>query len=284
VNELSGKDIQNTELMLNGEITDAYEVNGQEQEIGPVRFSGNKLHFDLTHYTIRSFAVKIASPSFKNETIQKAVNLPFNQDVMSFDDNRADGNLGRGSSIPAEMVPREIISEGIRFRLGSTKDGENNAVRCKGQEIELPGDDFDHLYILATAILDTGGDFTIDQQVYPLKIQQWNGFVGQFYNRKFAQDGITVTGIDSPFVKQDNIAWFATHSHQAYPSKNLAYEYCYLYKYEIELPAGAKKIILPDNGRILVLAITVAKGEGKEVKALQSLYDDFEDAGDVSLR
>ncbi len=284
VNELSGKDIQNTELMLNGEITDAYEVNGQEQEIGPVRFSGNKLHFDLTHYTIRSFAVKIASPSFKNKTIQKAVNLPFNQDVMSFDDNRADGNLGRGSSIPAEMVPREIISEGIRFRIGSTKDGENNAVRCKGQEIELPGDDFDHLYILATGILDTGGDFTIDQQVYPLKIQQWNGFVGQFYNRKFAQDGITVTGIDSPFVKQDNIAWFASHSHQAYPSKNLAYEYCYLYKYEIELPAGAKKIILPDNGRILVLAITVAKGEGKEVKALQSLYDDFEDAGDVSLR
>ncbi|MCD6354511.1 MAG: hypothetical protein J7L95_03090, partial [Prolixibacteraceae bacterium] len=74
------------------------------------------------------------------------------------------------------------------------------------------------------------------------------------------------------------------HSHKAYPSKNLAYEYCYLYKYEIDIPKGAKKIILPDNRRIDVFAITVAKGIEKKINTLQPLYDNFQNAPAASLR
>ena len=284
VNELSGKDLSNVAVNFDGKIADAYEVNGQEQKIGPADFSGNKLNFDLSHYTIRSFAVKLASPNIENEMVQEAVDLPYNQDVMSFDDNRHDGDLSRRRSLPAEMVPDVIESEGIRFKMGSKKDEENNAVSCTGQEIQLPEGDYDRLYILATAGFDTEGIFTVDNKVYPLSIQGWNGYVGQFYNREFAQNGVTVTGIESPFVKKDNIAWFASHTHRAYPSKNLAYEYCYLYKYEIDIPKGAKKIILPDNRRIDVLAITVAKGNEKKINTLQPLYDDFHNAPAVSVR
>jgi alpha-mannosidase len=139
----------------------------------------------------------------------------------------------------------------------------------------LPSGEYTTLYLLAAASEDTQGDFAVDQQVTPLKVQGWTGFIGQFYNREFAKNGYTVTGIEAPFSKQDNIAWFASHVHQAYPSKNVAYQYCYMYKYEIRLPKGAKSIKLPNNDHIKILAMTVAKGTGEEVIPLQPLYDDF---------
>jgi alpha-mannosidase len=277
VNELFGKDLNQATLTLPGKIVDAYEVNGQEQRIGDATFAGNTLSFALSHYTIRSFAVKLEAPILKEEKIeQTAVVLPYNRDVMSFDDNRNDGEFAQGTSIPAELVPDTITSEGIHFTMGSRVDEQKNALSCKGQEITLPGEDYTTLYLLASADEDTQGDFTVDQQVTSLKVQGWTGFIGQFYNREFAQDGYTVTGIEAPFSKQDNIAWVASHVHQAYPSENLAYQYCYLYKYEIRLPKGAKMIKLPDNDKIKILAMTLAKGAGEDVTPLQPLYDDFQ--------
>lgn len=284
VNELLGKDLKSAAVSFAGKITDAYEVNGQEQKIGAADFRDGKLHFDLSHYTIRSFAVKLASLSDSKETEQKPVSLPYNADVMSNDDNRDDGSFSARLSMPAEMVPDEIVSEGVRFRVGSKEDGANNAVSCKGQAINLPDGSFNRVCILAAATEDTQGDFKINDKVYPLAVQSWTGYIGQFYNRVFALDGHTVTDIKSPFVKQDNIAWFASHCHLAYASKNLPYQYSYLYKYEINLPAGAKQVTLPNNDKIKVIAITVAKGLAGEVKPLQPLYDEFKDSPNVSLR
>ena len=276
VNELSGKDLSNIKITLPAKITDAYEINGQEQRTGSVGFSGNNLEFDLSHYTIKSFAVKLAQPAVAAQSIeQTSVTLAYNQDVMSFDNNRDDGSFSGRSNLPAELVPDVITSEGINFQMGSREDGQNNAVTCQGQTITLPKGNFSTLYILAAADRDTQGDFVIGNQTCPLKIQQWEGFIGQWYARQFAKDEITVTGINSPFVKRDNIAWFASHIHQAYPSKNEAYHYCYLYKYAIPVPAGATQLTLPDNKNIKILAITAAKGTNENVTPLQPLYDDF---------
>ncbi len=284
VNELLGKDLQSAVISFAGKITDAYEVNGQEQKIGTADFRDGKLHFDLTHYTIRSFAVKLASLPGSKEIGQKPVSLQYDADVMSNDNNRDDGSFSGRLSIPAEMVPEEIVSEGVRFQIGSREDGANNAVSCKGQEISLPEGSYNRVYILAAATEDTQGDFKVSDKVYPLSVQSWTGYIGQFYNREFALDGFTVTGINSPYVKQDNIAWFASHCHQAYPSKNLAYQYSYLYKYGLNLPSGAKMITLPNNGKIKVIAISVANDTAGEIKSLQPLYDEFKDSLAVSLR
>lgn len=284
VNELSGQDLSGAEITFPGEIVDAYEVNGQEQKIGSASFTGAKLNFDLSHYTIRSFAVKLKSPAVNVKINQQNIELPYNADVISYDVNRDDGNFWRHNSLPAEMVPGEIVSEGIRFRLGSKKDEQNNAVTCKGQEIDLPEGNYTSLYILAAATEDTKGDFNIDGQSYSLGIQKWTGYVGQFYNRQFEVDGITVRNIENPYSKRDNIAWFASHYHQGYPSKNVSYHYSYLYKYELTIPKGAKKIILPDNDKIKIVAITVAERVCSKVYPLQALYDNFEDYPKAVLR
>jgi len=284
INELSGKDLTGIKMTLPAKILDAYEINGQEKRIGNAVFSGNNLSFDISHYTIKSFAVKLAPPAVAAQPIEQTpVALAYNQDVMSFDNNRNDGDFSRRSNMPAEMVPDVITSEGINFRMGSKEDGQNNAVVCQGQTIALPKGNFTTLYVLAAADRDTQADFKIGNQAYPLKIQQWEGFIGQWYARQFDQDEVTVTDIHSPFVKKANIAWFASHVHQAYPSKNEAYRYCYLYKYSLPVPAGATQLTLPESKNIKILAITAAKGAGDNVAPLQPLYDDFQNSKPVAL-
>ncbi len=284
VNELTGKDLQTQSISFPGKVVDAYEVNGQEQKIGSAEVKDGKLNFSLSHYTIRSFAVKLqasAKPAVKPE--QLFVELPYNEDAFSFDHNHADGTFDRRSSFPAEMVPAEIESESIRFKMGSTDDEQNNMVSCKNQAINIPKGDYNKLYILASATMDAKDNLLIDGASFPLNVQRGTGYIGQFYNRNLTPDQITVTSINSPFVKKDNIAWFASHRHLAYPTQNDAYQYCYIYKYEINIPQGAKTIKLPDNRRIKIFAITAARNSN-DIKPLIPLYDDFSDNRQAVLR
>lgn len=282
VNELTGIDTDGTVLSFPWDIADAFEVNGQERKVGGVDFKGNKLSFDLSHYTIRSFAVKL-KPGVKASVMQQqTVELPFNEDVMTFDTNRHDGNFAWRRSLPAELVPDVVESESVRFEMGSRQDLQNNAVACKGQVIELPGNGYKTLYLLAAAAQDTKGEFVVGNEKMVLDIQGWSGFVGQFYNRDFEKDGVTVSKLADAYFKKDNIAWFASHRHKSYPSENESYQYCYLYKYELKIPEGAKTIQLPDNSRIKIMAMTL--GESSFVAPLQPLMENFDYGQDIELR
>lgn len=288
VNELTGNDQKGLTVSFPGKIIDAYEVNGQEQRIGNADFSNGKLNLDITHYTIRSFAVKLESaPVTASIPNQVALDLPFNQDAFSFDNNRSDGNFNRGMSFPAELISKEVISEDIHFKIGNTADEEKNVIDCGGQIITLPAGNFNKLYILASGSNDSKGDFIIDKDTTSLQIQSGIGFIGQFYDRVFVGGNYNagvVESIKGPFLKKDNIAWFASHRHISYPSKNDAYQYCYIYKYEINIPRGAKNLTLPQNRNIKVFAITLASNNNDNVKTLQPLSDNFDGASAVPLR
>jgi alpha-mannosidase len=279
VNELSGSDIKGVKMTLPGKITDAFEVNGQEQKTGPADFANGTLNFDMSHYTIRSFAVRmqapVAAPALAE---QKTVSLPFNGDIFSFDDNRWDMTTrGIDYGIPAEMVPEVIESEDISFKIGSRADRENNVVSCQGQKINLPEGKYNKIYILASASGDRNVTFSVDGKNVAMNIQSGNGFVGQFYNRIFALDKETVTSITEPFSKHSNIAWFASHRHDPYPSKNDAYQYSYIFKYEIPVPEGAKVLTLPSNQNVRIFAITLVNYRNDDLRVLQPLFDDFKE-------
>jgi alpha-mannosidase len=284
VNELSGKDLKNVKVTFPGAIVDAYEVNGQEQRIGDVTVSKGVLGFDLSHYTIRSFVVKLKPEKVNAEFPQTTVSLPFNADVMSFDTNREDGSLGDGQSLPAELLPDTVESEDIRFIIGHKTDGEENAVSCDGQIIDLPSGNYRKLYLLAAGTDDIKADFVIDNQTTTLNIQKWTGYVGQFYNRILSRDQNSVIEMENPYSKTDNIAWYASHCHNNYPMKNEAYQYCYLYKYEIPIPAGAKTITLPKESKVKILGMTVATPTAESLKPLQPLFDNFKENKDFKLR
>lgn len=283
--ELAGKDQKGLSITFPGKVVDAYEVNGQEQKTGKADFLDRNLNFDLSHYTIRSFAVKFANPLNPMEKPeQNFVTLPYNLDAFSFDHNRTDGRFDRDLSFPAELVPAEIVSEDIRFHMGSTEDEQNNALACNGQVISLPQGDYNKLYLLANANDDTQDSMQIANLFYPLNVQKGTGYVGQFYKRNLTSDNKTVTSIENAFAKKDNIAWFASHTHVGYPSRNDAYHYCYIYKYEIDIPEGVRNITLPNNKKIKIYAITVEKSKFEDNKILQPLYDDYQHTEQLQLR
>ena len=282
-NELYGKDAKDVSVSFPGKVIDAYEVNGQEKKIGSADFSNGQLNFDMTHFAMRSFAVKFAKPDVELAKLsQQSVAIPYDQDVISSDNNRADGNMTKGLTLPAELVPAVITSEDINFKIGSSADGEKNVLAAKGQKINLPAGDFNKLYILAAATEDTKGDFKVGSQKVNLGVQDWTGWIGQHYGRKLYLNDLKVSEITNAYSKRDNIAWYASHRHS--PSANDAYQYSYIYKYEINLPKGAKSITLPNNDKIKIFAITVANKANEDVTPLQPLYDDFKDNKPIELR
>jgi len=285
VNELTGKDQKEVNLKFPGKILGAFEVNGQEQKIGAANIKGNSLSFDISHFTIKSFAVKVAP---QNQLVfkQSNVDLDYDLDVMSFDNNRTDGDMrriydptdhGNVRNYPAEMIPDELVSDGIRFKMGNTADLHNNVVTCKGQSIKIPAGDFDRIYLLAAATEETSGIFKVNGIQENLNVAGWTGFIGQHYDRQFDLDGSTVTAMKEPFLRHDNIAWFASHIHFGYPTRNIPYQYSYIFKYEIKLPPKTGEITLPDNDKIKVFAVSVANKGAGDFHLLQPLCDDFKE-------
>ena len=81
-----------------------------------------------------------------------------------------------------------------------------------------------------------------------------------------------MTGIDQirpGFVKRDEIAWLGTHRHA--PEGNQIYIASYIFKYAIDLPAGAKDLLLPSNDYVRILAAT-AVNEPARLTAAGPLY------------
>jgi alpha-mannosidase len=282
-NELYGKDAKGITASFPGKIVDAYEVNGQEQKIGPADFNQGNLNFDMTKFLIRSFAVKLESSAVAMaKPAQQSVELAYNEDVISSDANRADGNMINGLSYPSELLPATVTSEDITFKTGNSADGQKNALGAAGQKINLPAGDFNKIYILAAASQDVQDKLKIGSQTVNFNVQDWTGWIGQHYGRKLYFNDLKVSEITSPYCKRDNIAWYANQRHS--PKANDAYQYSYLYKYSFNLPKGAKSVTLPNNLKIKVFAITVAKVANEDITPLQPLYDDFKDSKAAQLR
>ena len=282
-NELYGKDANGVSVSFPGKIVDAYEINGQEIKIGAANFTNGTLNFDMTKFLMRSFAVKFENSAIAlAKPVQQNVVIPYNEDAISFDKNRTDGNMVNGLTLPAELIPAEVTSEDISFKIGTSADGQNNIVAAKGQVVNLPSGDFNKLYILAAATQDTEGNLKVGKQTIKLAVQDWTGWIGQHYGRKLYFSDLKVAEITNAYSKRDNIAWYASHRHS--PKANDAYQYSYLYKYEVNLPKGVKSVTLPNNDKIKIFAITVANNTNSDVMPLQPLYDDFKEIKPVQLR
>ncbi len=282
-NELYGKRADNVVVTLPGKIIEAWEVNGQEKRIGDALIKDGSLNFGMGRFAIKSFAVRLEdAPQKLTKPVQQAVELKFTGDAFSFDTNRADGNLTDNLTLPAELIPAEVISEDIIFKTGSKADKQMNMLSARGQRISLPKGKFNKLFILAAATSDTKGAFRVGNKTTTIPVQEWTGYVGQHYGRELYFNNMKVASMKDAFTKRDNIAWFASHRHT--PDANDTYRYSYLYKYAIDIPEGAGSVKLPDNPGIKIFAITVANTKNDDIRPLQPLYDDFSENPPVRLR
>lgn len=279
--EHMGTPAKGVRLSLGVPILSAREVDGQERPIGEASVAGGELVTDLRGYDLRAFAVKLgAAPANVAKAESKPVELAFNADVVSTKAKLTDGSMGKdGRSFPAEMLPASLVSEDVAFTFGSTADGAKNVVACGGQTINVPEGGFDRLYILAAADADTASTISVDGKSMPWSVQAWNGYIGQWDRRIWpseSQQGSEIVGLEPGYVKSDPVAWFSSHHHTK--DGNTFYEYCYLYKYAVDLPAGAKTVTLPDAPGIKVFAATAVKSGGVgRVSPAAPLFDTLSD-------
>jgi alpha-mannosidase len=80
-------------------------------------------------------------------------------------------------------------------------------------------------------------------------------------------------GLQPGYIKPATLAWYASHHHTP-DGLNEPYQYSYLFAYAIDLPAHAKKLTLPANDKIRILAVSVAR-EKPDVRPVQPLYDNL---------
>ena len=131
-----------------------------------------------------------------------------------------------------------------------------------------------------------------------LTIQDWSGFIGQWDNRIWIKKEVPIpaspgeqapspgsppktetvlefTGNIAPGFYQARSSRMVRFSSPLADGANEPYSYSYLFAYEIDIPANAKSLTLPENDKIRILAITAAN-DGERVRPAQPLYDTLE--------
>jgi alpha-mannosidase len=76
---------------------------------------------------------------------------------------------------------------------------------------------------------------------------------------------------EAGFVKPAGLAWYASHHHTV-DGLNEPYQCSYLFAYSIDVNANERTLTLPDNSRIRILAVSVAR-ENAELKPAQPLFE-----------
>lgn len=248
--ELSGQP-QTAKLSFAVPISTVRKLNAAEEHLESLSSMDGTIDVTLMPYQPMTLAFSLQSPtSFILRPVSAPVPLPFNLDVVTRDANRADGSFEGDYSYPAELMPATLKLGGISFQMGPTQDGAVNAVACQGQTISLPSGYSKLFFLAAAASNDVAATFLIDGRPSVLTVQHFTGFIGQW---------------NPPWLKPDEVAWVSTHRHTL--KGNDAYRFCYLFKYQLDLPTGASTLTLPALPNVRLFAASVAKNLPEETRA-----------------
>lgn len=300
--ELSGELQHNVRMSFAAPVIAAREVTAQEQPIGPATVERGAIVTNFTPYELHTFAVKIAPPRAKAPAIEShPVALRYDLAASSNAGTPSQGGFNvSGEALAAEMLPTDIQDAGIHFTLAPSGTGKPDAIVARGQSISLPAGNYNRVYVLAAASDgDQNATFRVGGSSVQMNIEDWGGFVGQWDNRSWNKKEVPIhypnnftpppnaprtrtelefAGQITPgFIKRAPIAWFCDHRHTA-GGKNEAYSYSYLFAYAMDLTPGAQTLTLPDNDKIRVLAISVAREPGI-TRPAAPLYDTLETRG-----
>ncbi|MCX6245099.1 MAG: glycosyl hydrolase-related protein [Bacteroidetes bacterium] len=273
--ELWGKDVDNVEISFAGKIASACEVDGQERKTGEATLKDGKLIVGFSKYAIRSFSFTLAPPLEKlREPACQPVVLAYDENVICSDKYKKNGLFAaKGYGIPAEQFPDNLNVDGIRFAMGNKSEGKNNVIVCRGQKIPLPKTgSYNRIYLLAAAVKDTTGLFRTADSKKNIRVQKYEGMIGQFDKRIWNKLGM-IKALEKGYIKRDEVAWFATHVKK--DTVNIPYHYAYIFKYSMDITPEAGYIQLPENDAIKIFAITLADNQYDQEQPVQPLYDDF---------
>ena len=309
--ELTGHDTSSPAgIRVGAGIEEAREVTGEEDDLGPAAIADGRLEATLGPFQVRTFAVRLNPPSEETRLrfpTSHPANLPFDSNVVGlagrFDDS--------GRAFPADLFPGTVVSEGIRFELGSSRG--KNAIRCAEQLVALDpeGEHVNRLYLLAAASGEHDAEdveFRLNERAERRMVPSITAHVGRWYDdgQRVRDDKPIWRTPADPYLKYATVAWHSTHlslqdadskrrtqgrAQYPYPPGSgsgcypcdryslqakdmLPYEFGYMFllRYDLE-GSGPWTLQLPDDDRILVFAVTLAHNENDDTFAAGRLYD-----------
>jgi alpha-mannosidase len=253
--ELAGQG-QTAQLSFAAPIQTARQVTGAEDPITnlTLTLSGGVLTVPVGSNQPVAVALTLGPPATSvPKPASVPVTLPFNLDAISTDGNRTDGNFDSGYTYPAELIPTNLLRDGVSFRFGPTNNGAYNALACQGQTIPLSAGGYNQLYFLAaSASTATTATFTVGAQSNTFTVPYFTGFIGQW-------------SPPSILTNQD-VAWVCTHRHNG-SGNNDAYNFCYLFKFRLSLPPNATSLTLPNAPNLRIFAMSLATNTTPETVA-----------------
>lgn len=262
VYEMGGEKVEDATLSFAGEIVSACEADGTEKTVGSARFSGNGLSVSIKPYSLKTFKVRL-KPSEEDACPLQYAALPlsYNHKCSSFNEFRGEADFESGYSFAAELLPESLTVNRIPFRLGE-KDAANG-MTCGGDTIMLPvGKKYNRLYFLAAA---TDGDyaatFRCGRNTSEFIVPSYTGFIGQWGH----------TGHTKGYLKDTEVAYVGTHRHS--PTGDEAYEFTYMFKFGLDIPADATSLILPKNEKIVLFAATLVEETQRPVQVATTLFN-----------
>jgi len=189
--------------------------------------------------------------------------IKYNLRCFSYKPFRNEANFDAGYSYAAETLPDSILTttDNISFKLGA-KD-INNGLACNGDTILLQHNcNYSHIYLLAASRnKDREAVFMAGGKKYKEYIPYYSGFVGQW-----GHDGQT-----KGYLKNADVAYIGEYRHSF--EGNEPYEYTYMFKIGIDIPKGAKMIILPKDNNIVLFAATLAEEKYPEIIPVSKIYE-----------
>ena len=186
--ELHGQSDDHVTAKFAAPIASATETNGQEEAKGTAVISNGALETSFTAYQPRTFALHLGTaPASLRAPSSQPVVLSYDLAASSQNDTKTIGGFdSKGDALPAEMLPAEILFNGVDFHLAKAVTGKPDAVVARGQTIQLPAGNFNRVYVLAaSANGDQSAVFHVGDRAVNITVQDWTGFIGQWDTRQW---------------------------------------------------------------------------------------------------
>lgn len=247
VNESEKKEQKGVTLSLNCEILSAREIYASEEHIDDTPLVDGKLVFDLKPYEIKSFALKVKK-SDANTTTEK---VEIVNNIKAFSTNaKPMGNLPViNKTIPQEITPEKIISNGIPFEISG------KAMLCGGQTLLLPNGT-KKVHLLMASL---NGDKFVKLGDRAYKVND----IREYYAGWDLYDFKEVA-----FTKDGKLGYEFTHSHNTNGDAQCEQ----LFFWNVEVNVTDNKLALPVDKDILIISAT-ADCENTECTLACDLYD-----------
>ncbi len=247
VNEGAGKEHKNVGMKFFCDITDAKECYASEEVIKDLKVSDGTIQFSIKPFEVKTFKIKLNSERNKAQENFKKLDLEYNTSGITKDEYKVNCILqASGCSLPDELIPASLTVHGITFKMPNA-DMDKNVLIAREQEIAIPKG-ATKLYMLAASVIgDRDMVVLADNKERPLTVYAMREPVGQWDMAGLGQ---------TAKVKDACVALEFTHTH--HPEGNIANGKAYFFLYEIDV-RGCKKLTLPEDNKVVILAMTAVK-------------------------